>query len=68
MDFLLDPNLWVSLLALKERLEANDYVLRLPMIRNAKTVDPRDPSRREVMPHEETEARRFAAHHVPHAA
>ena len=35
-------NLWLNLPILKETLAANNYVLRLPMIRNAKTVDPRD--------------------------
>ena len=37
-------NLWIHLPTLKETLAANDYVLPLPMIRNAKTVDPRDKS------------------------
>ncbi|MCB0156128.1 MAG: UTP--glucose-1-phosphate uridylyltransferase [Anaerolineae bacterium] len=35
-------NLWIHLPQLKATLEHNDYVLGLPMIRNAKTVDPRD--------------------------
>ena len=35
-------NLWIHLPTLKKTLVANDYVLQLPMIRNAKTVDPRD--------------------------
>lgn len=35
-------SLWLRLDALKEALEANDGVLPLPMIRNKKTVDPRD--------------------------
>ena len=35
-------NLWVHLPTLKGTLVANDYILPLPMIRNAKTVDPRD--------------------------
>lgn len=36
--------LWIRLDALKEILQANGGVLPLPMIRNKKTVDPRDPS------------------------
>lgn len=36
--------IWINLLALKALLEANDYVIRLPMIRNPKTVDPKDES------------------------
>lgn len=35
-------SLWLRLDALKEALEANHGVLPLPMIRNKKTVDPRD--------------------------
>ena len=35
-------NLWLNLPALKEALEAADGVLPLPVIQNAKTVDPRD--------------------------
>lgn len=35
-------NLWLRLEALKELLTANQGFLPLPMIRNAKTVDPRD--------------------------
>lgn len=35
-------NLWIHLPQLKATLERSDYVLGLPMIRNAKTVDPRD--------------------------
>ncbi len=35
-------NLWLNLPALKEVLTANNNILGLPMIRNAKTVDPRD--------------------------
>ncbi len=34
--------LWIRLDALKEILDANDGVLPLPMIRNSKTVNPRD--------------------------
>ncbi|MCB0197913.1 MAG: UTP--glucose-1-phosphate uridylyltransferase, partial [Anaerolineae bacterium] len=37
-------NLWLNLPALKEVLTANDNILGLPMIRNSKTVDPRDSS------------------------
>jgi UDP-N-acetylglucosamine pyrophosphorylase len=35
-------SLWIRLDLLKEQLEANDGSLPLPMIRNSKTVDPRD--------------------------
>lgn len=35
-------NLWFHLPTLKSTLVARNYVLGLPMIRNAKTVDPRD--------------------------
>lgn len=34
--------IWVNLVRLKQLLEANNNVLKLPMIRNAKTVDPKD--------------------------
>lgn len=37
-------NLWIHLPALQRLLAERDGVLRLPMIRNSKTVDPRDPS------------------------
>ncbi|MCB0213609.1 MAG: UTP--glucose-1-phosphate uridylyltransferase [Anaerolineae bacterium] len=37
-------NLWLNLSALKEVLTAKDNILGLPMIRNSKTVDPRDSS------------------------
>ena len=37
-------NLWLNLPALQQLMAANDNVLGLPMIRNAKTVDPRDPT------------------------
>ncbi|YCM45366.1 UTP--glucose-1-phosphate uridylyltransferase [Verrucomicrobiaceae bacterium 227] len=36
-------NIWVNLEALKKVMTDNDGVLELPVIRNAKTVDPRDP-------------------------
>ncbi|MCA9973401.1 MAG: UTP--glucose-1-phosphate uridylyltransferase [Anaerolineales bacterium] len=36
-------NLWLNLPALKQTLVANDGRLGLPIIRNAKTADPRDP-------------------------
>jgi UTP--glucose-1-phosphate uridylyltransferase len=36
--------IWVSLEALKALLEVHDNVLRLPMIRNPKTIDPKDAS------------------------
>ncbi|HEU5014130.1 MAG TPA: UTP--glucose-1-phosphate uridylyltransferase [Roseiflexaceae bacterium] len=35
-------NIWVNLRQLKQLLEEHNNVLKLPMIRNAKTVDPRD--------------------------
>jgi UTP--glucose-1-phosphate uridylyltransferase len=35
-------NLWLNLPALKATLTARDNILGLPLIRNAKTVDPRD--------------------------
>lgn len=35
-------NIWVNLVRLKQLLDANNNVLKLPMIRNAKTVDPKD--------------------------
>ena len=34
---------WIDLVALRDLMEARDGVLGLPLIRNAKTVDPRDP-------------------------
>ena len=37
-------NLWLDLIRLREVLDENDGVLDLPMIRNAKTVDPGDSS------------------------
>ncbi|OQY28046.1 MAG: UTP--glucose-1-phosphate uridylyltransferase, partial [Anaerolineaceae bacterium 4572_5.2] len=37
-------NLWLNLRALKEKLTEKDNILGLTMIRNAKTVDPRDPA------------------------
>jgi UTP--glucose-1-phosphate uridylyltransferase len=36
-------NLWLHLPHLKDILRKNDYILDLPLIRNQKTVDPRDP-------------------------
>ena len=41
-------NIWVNLVQLKQLLEANNNVLKLPMIRNAKTVDPKDAHSPEV--------------------
>lgn len=41
-------NLWIRLDALQEYLAANDGVLPLPVIRNTKTVDPRDASTQQV--------------------
>lgn len=40
--------LWIRLDVLKDILNANDGVLPLPMIRNSKTVDPRDASSPQV--------------------
>jgi UTP--glucose-1-phosphate uridylyltransferase len=37
-------NLWIDLPALKRLMTEKENVLGLPMIRNAKTVDPRDPT------------------------
>ncbi len=42
-------NLWLRLDLLKKQLEADDGVLPLPMIRNRKTVDPRDKSSTPVV-------------------
>ena len=41
-------NLWINLLALQQVLDERDHMLRLPMIRNSKTVDPRDPTSPKV--------------------
>lgn len=35
-------NLWLHLPSLAAKLEERDYILELPMVRNEKTVDPRD--------------------------
>jgi len=37
-------SVWINLKALKTELEANHHVIPLPMIRNPKTLDPRDDS------------------------
>jgi UTP--glucose-1-phosphate uridylyltransferase len=37
-------NIWLSLPRLKAFLDEGEGVLRLPMIRNTKTIDPRDPA------------------------
>ena len=37
-------SIWINLPALKKRLEAHRHEIHLPMIRNPKTVDPRDDS------------------------
>ena len=42
-------NLWLRLDLLKEQLEADDGVLPLPMIRNPKSVDPRDKQSPDVI-------------------
>lgn len=41
-------NLWIHLPALRRLLTTQGGVLRLPMIRNSKTIDPRDPSSPKV--------------------
>jgi UTP--glucose-1-phosphate uridylyltransferase len=41
-------NIWVNLVRLKQLLEANNNVLKLPMIRNVKTVDPKNARSPEV--------------------
>jgi UTP--glucose-1-phosphate uridylyltransferase len=41
-------NLWIRLDRLKETLEANGGMIPLPMIRNGKTADPRDPKSPKV--------------------
>jgi UTP--glucose-1-phosphate uridylyltransferase len=42
-------NIWLDLVALRDRLDASDGVLGLPMIVNRKTVDPSDPSSPQVI-------------------
>jgi len=42
-------NLWVNLQALKETMDANEGVLPLPVIKNSKTVDPRDKKSTKVL-------------------
>ncbi len=37
-------NLWLNLAALQEEMASQNHMLRLPLIRNSKTVDPRDPA------------------------
>ena len=41
-------NIWLNLPKLKEFLAACDGVVKLPMIRNVKTIDPRDPGSQAV--------------------
>jgi UDP-N-acetylglucosamine pyrophosphorylase len=41
-------NLWINASALKSTLARHEGILGLPMIRNAKTVDPRDPASTKV--------------------
>ncbi|MBN1446600.1 MAG: UTP--glucose-1-phosphate uridylyltransferase [Bacteroidetes bacterium] len=41
-------NLWINLEALKQTLDRYDGILPLPLIRNSKTLDPRDPESPEV--------------------
>ena len=42
-------NLWVNLAALKATFEASGGVLKLPVIKNGKTVDPRDKASTKVL-------------------
>lgn len=42
-------NLWFNLVALRDRLKETGGVLGLPLIRNEKTVDPRDPDSTPVI-------------------
>lgn len=42
-------SIWVDLVVLKDRLDASDGVLELPLIVNHKTVDPRDSSSNPVL-------------------
>ena len=42
-------NLWFDLRVMKRTLEERDGVLGLPLIRNTKTVDPRDPTSTKVI-------------------
>jgi UTP--glucose-1-phosphate uridylyltransferase len=42
-------NIWIDLEQLSATMEANGGVLRLPLIRNTKTVDPTDPASPEVI-------------------
>ena len=42
-------NLWVNLAALKATMDANGGVLPLPVIKNGKTVDPRDKASTKVL-------------------
>lgn len=42
-------NLWVDLVALKEAFEANGGALPLPVMKNGKTVDPRDKNSTKVI-------------------
>ena len=42
-------NLWVNLEALSATMKANDGVLPLPVIKNSKTVDPRDKASTKVL-------------------
>lgn len=41
-------NIWLNLSALRRTLDANNNVLKLPLIRNSKTLDPRNPSSPKV--------------------
>jgi UTP--glucose-1-phosphate uridylyltransferase len=41
-------NIWVNLPRLQAILDEHNYVMKLPMIRNSKTLDPRDPQSPKV--------------------
>jgi UTP--glucose-1-phosphate uridylyltransferase len=41
-------SLWINLMELKKMLELRENIIELPLIRNAKTLDPRDPASTKV--------------------
>lgn len=47
--FMSTNNIWINLVALRDELASRDGILGLPLIRNAKTVDPADPSSTPVV-------------------
>jgi UTP--glucose-1-phosphate uridylyltransferase len=57
-------NLWVDLQKLKETMDKNDGVLPLPVIKNGKTVDPRDKKCGSAA--QNARAWALAAHRSPH--